>query len=139
MTTEGGKPTGTSTSLRVAQAWQDAANAQDIPRLLELSAPNIEIIGPRGSGFGHQLLMEWLARAGLTLTTQRAFARGEMVALEQSGVWRDLATGEVRGERTLASTFRVNDQQQVAAFARYDSLAEAGLAAAGLAASDERH
>ena len=62
----------TFTSLRVAHAWQDAANAQDIPRLLELSAPDIEIIGPRGSGFGHQLLKEWLARAGLTLTTQRA-------------------------------------------------------------------
>ena len=128
----------TSTSLRVAHAWQDAANAQDIPRLLELSAPDIEIIGPRGSGFGHQLLKEWLARAGLTLTTQRAFERGQMAALEQSGVWRDLATGEVTGERTLASTFRVNDQRQVAAFARYDSLAEA-LASAGLDASDERH
>jgi len=136
MTTQGGKPMDTSTSLRVAQAWQDAANAQDIPRLLELSVPDIEIIGPRGSGFGHQLLTEWLARAGLTLTTQRAFARGQMVALEQSGVWRDLATGAITGERTLASTFRVNDHQQVAAFARYDSLAEA-LAAANLSERDE--
>lgn len=137
MTAEGGRLMDTPSSLHVAQAWQDAANAQDIPRLLALSAPDIEIIGPRGSGFGHQLLKDWLARAGLTLSTQRAFARGQMVALEQSGVWRDLATGDVTGERTLASTFRVDDQQQVAAFARYDSLAEA-LAAADLTERDER-
>jgi hypothetical protein len=67
---------------------------------------------------------------------QRAFARGQMVALEQSGVWRVLATGAVTGDRALASTFCVNDREQIAAFARYDSLAEA-LAVSGLDASDE--
>ena len=126
----------TGEPVRVAQEWQDAVNAQDVERLLALSAPDIEIIGPRGSGYGHQLLKEWLARAGLSLTLRRAFARGQMVALEQLGVWRDSSTGAVTGERTLASTFRVNDQGQVAAFARYDSVAEA-LAAAGLDTSDE--
>jgi hypothetical protein len=124
------------TPLSIAQAWQAAANAQDAQRLVELSAPDIEVIGPRGSGFGHHLLREWLARAGLSLTTQRAFARGQAVALEQVGVWRDLATGAVTGEKTLASTFRANDQQQVASFGRYDNLAEA-LAAAGLNEGDE--
>jgi hypothetical protein len=127
-----------SDAVCLAQAWQAAANAQDAQRLLELSAPDIEVIGPRGSGFGHQLLRDWLARAGLSLTMRRAFARGHVVALEQSGVWRDLTSGEVTGERTLASTFRLNDRQQVAAFGRYDSLAEA-FAASGLSEDDEIH
>jgi hypothetical protein len=112
-------------AVDVALAWQDAANTQDILRLITLSAPDIEIVGPRGSGYGHQLLKEWMARAGLTLTTRRAFARGEHVTVEQTAVWRDPATGAVTGEKTLASLFRVNDQRQVSAYARYDTLAEA--------------
>lgn len=125
-----------SDSLRIVQEWQAAANAQDVARLLELSAPDIEVAGPRGSGYGHQLLREWLARAGLTLTTLRAFVRGSAVVLEQRGTWRSVDTGEVTGERTLASAFHVHDQHQVARFARFDSLKEA-LDAAGLDLSDE--
>lgn len=123
--------------LSAVQAWQAAANAQDVNRLLELSAPDIEVAGPRGSGFGQQLLRDWLARAGLTLTTLRAFVRGNTVVLEQQGVWRAVDTGEVTGDKTLASAFQVNEQHQVARFARFDSLKEA-LDAAGLDLSDER-
>ncbi len=32
----------------LVQAWQDAANSQNIDRLIELSAPTIEIVGPVG-------------------------------------------------------------------------------------------
>jgi hypothetical protein len=121
-------------ALVVALAWQNAANTQDIPRLMALSAPDIEIVGPRGSGYGHQLLKEWLARAGLTLTTRQTFARGGLVVVEQAAVWRDTATNAITGEKTLASLFRVNDQRQVSAYARYDTLPEA-FTASGL---DER-
>lgn len=123
-------------SLGAVQAWQEAANAQDVDRLLELSAPDIEVVGPRGSGLGHQVLREWMARAGLTLTTRRAFVRGSTVVLEQHGTWRSLETGEVTGDKALASAFQVNDQHQVARFARSDSLKEA-LDAVGLDLGDE--
>ena len=36
------------TPLAVVAEWQDAANTQDIPRLLEFSDPDIEVVGPRG-------------------------------------------------------------------------------------------
>jgi hypothetical protein len=120
--------------FEIAQAWQLAANNQDSERLLALSDPNIELVGPRGSGFGHQLLRDWLGRAGLTLTTLRAFARGNSIVLAQHGVWRSSETGAVTGERDLASHFDV-DGERVARFGRYDSLAEA-LAAAGLNDAD---
>ena len=121
--------------LAVVEAWNDAANRQDAERLTDLSDPNIEIIGPRGSGYGHRLLRDWLARAGLTLTTTRAFAGGNLVVLAQHGVWRSLETGEITEERDLASHYRVA-VGRVLRFARYDTLAEA-FAATGLTETDE--
>lgn len=124
--------------LALVLEWQDAANQQDSDRLAELSTPDIEVVGPRGSGHGRQLLREWLARAGLHLTTVRAFARDDrddVVVLAQRGVWRSVETGAATGERDLASRFRV-DGQQVAQFARYDSL-DLALAEAGLQEADE--
>ncbi|HJT76825.1 MAG TPA: nuclear transport factor 2 family protein, partial [Gemmataceae bacterium] len=81
--------------LAVVRAWQEAANRQDAERLVELSTPDVEVVGPRGSGHGHQLLRDWLGRAGLTLETRRAFTRGDAVVLAQHGVWRSAATGAV--------------------------------------------
>jgi len=119
----------------LVQALQDAANHQDYDRLVELSAPDIEVVGPRGSGHGYQLLREWLSRAGLHLTTLRAFARDNVVVVAQRGVWRSVETGEVTSERDLASRFR-SDGQRVVQFARYDTL-DVALDEAGLHYSDE--
>lgn len=109
--------------LEIVNAWVEAANAQDIERLLALSDPDIEVGGPRGSGRGSQLLRDWMGRAGLTLETLRSFTRGNTVVLEQRGIWRSLESGEITGERVLASLFLV-DGQRVVKFARYDSLDE---------------
>ncbi len=119
----------------LVQAWQDAANHQDYDRLVELSTPDIEVVGPRGSGHGYQLLQAWLGRAGLHLTTLRAFARDNVVVVAQRGVWRSVETGEVTSERDLASRFR-SDGQRVVQFARYDTL-DVALDEAGLHYSDE--
>ena len=123
-------------SVTMVQAWLDAANTQNVDGLIALSDPNIEIIGPRGSGYGHQLLRDWLGRAGLRLETLRVFARGDAVVVEQHGVWRSGETGDVTGERNIASRFRV-DGERIVQFARYDSLSEA-LAEAGLTFADEK-
>jgi hypothetical protein len=119
----------------IALAWQDAVNKRDIDYLLELSHPEIEVVGPRGSGYGHQLLRDWLGRAGLSLTTRRVFARGDEVVVAQHAIWRSVETGEALGEADIASRFRIRGRR-VAMFARFDSL-DAALAAAGLAAADE--
>ena len=124
-----------SHAVRTVQAWQDAANAQDIDQLLALSDENIEIVGPRGSGYGHQLLRDWMARAGLTLETQRTFAREASVVMEQHGVWRDVQTGVINGEAWIASSFRVANGR-VTRFARFDDVASA-LGDADLTEDDE--
>ena len=124
-----------SSPVATVQAWLDAANAHDIERLVALSDPNIELVGPRGSAFGHQLLRDWLARAGLHLETLRIFARDDVVVVAQHGVWRSIETGEVTGERDIASRFHVAGQH-VARFSRYDDLNDA-LAEAGLTSAVE--
>jgi len=125
-----------TSELAIVQAWQTAANDQNIDRLLELSAPDIAIVGPRGRGSGHQLLREWIARAGLVLSTQRMFQRGDTVVLAQHGTWQSSATGGLSSEANLASRFRVRDQR-VIEFERYEDLASA-LAAANLSEADEQ-
>jgi hypothetical protein len=121
--------------LVVVLAWQEAVNRQDIERLVELSDPNIEIVGPRGSGYGQQLLRDWLSRTGLSLETRRVFERGQVVVAAQHGVWRSVESGEVVGEAEVASLFRV-EGRRVVRFARYDRL-EVALAEAGLTEADE--
>lgn len=119
----------------IALAWQDAVNERDEERLLALSGPDIELVGPRGSGFGHKLLRDWLDRAGLSLQTLRVFERGGSVVLWQHGVWRSVETGEVIGESEVASRFRV-ENRRVTQLVRRDDL-DAALAEAGLGYADE--
>lgn len=95
----------------IVHAWQDAANRQDVERLIALSAPDIEIAGPRGSGVSHQILRAWLARAGVHLETRRVFSRGNSVVIAQHGVWRSAETGDVIGEQDIASRFRVDEER----------------------------
>ncbi len=121
--------------VAVVAAWVAAANAQDVGSLLALSSPEIEIVGPRGSGHGHQLLRDWLERAGLTLETRRIFARGPAVVVEQQGIWRSLDSAAVTGSKGIASAFQVTGGR-VTRFARYDELVEA-LRAAELSVLDE--
>ncbi|MBO0791902.1 MAG: hypothetical protein J2P36_13275 [Ktedonobacteraceae bacterium] len=119
----------------LVQAWLDTANQQAGDSLVALSTPDIEVAGPRGSGHGSQLLRDWLSRAGLHLTTLRAFARDSVVVVAQHAVWRSAETREVIGEQDLASRFRV-EGQLVAQFARHDNL-DVALTEAGLHYGDE--
>src|SRR5262245_997116 len=119
----------------VVNLWLDAVNQQDVEALIALSDPDIEVIGPRGSARGHQILRDWPARAGLALRTRRAFARGDAVVLAQRGVWRAPESGEIVGEADVASAFRVAGER-VVRYSRHDELTVA-LKVAGLDESDE--
>jgi ketosteroid isomerase-like protein len=123
-------------AIDLVQRWQDAANRQDIALLLALSGPNIEIVGPRGMAQGHNILAEWVRRAGAQFTIQRIFARADRVVVVQQGIWRSAQTGAVIGEAQVASSFRV-EQGRIMRVARYDTLEQA-LDDAGLTDADEQ-
>jgi hypothetical protein len=121
------------TALVIVTRWLDAANAGDATRVMELSAPRIEIMGPRGVARGREVLREWLERANVRLETRRVFGQGERVVVEQHAIWRT-ESGAVKGDAAVATRFEVRDGV-VVELERYDDLSKA-LAAAGLTDAD---
>jgi len=121
----------------IVRDWQKAANEKDADKLLELSSPDIEIVGPRGSARGREALRDWLSRAGLTLETRHTFARGNAVVAEQHGIWRSPETDEMLGEADVATSFLVDENEgRITRLSRHDTL-DGALADAGLSHEDE--
>jgi hypothetical protein len=120
----------------VALGWVQAVNTKQIDRLMALSSDTIEIVGPRGSVVGLDVLREWMERAGLTFQNKRIFVENNAVVIEQHGIWRSSETGDVVGEAGVTSLFKVQDGR-VSYYQRFDALHEA-LAAAGMDESHER-
>lgn len=104
--------------------WLAAVNASDPDAALAGTSPDVTIIGPRGTGRGHEVLRAWLTHAGATFETRSVYANGGSVVVAQHGVWRDAATGDMVGEAEVATRFRVVDGR-VAEIQRYDDLAPA--------------
>jgi ketosteroid isomerase-like protein len=119
-----------SDTADTVHAWLAALNAADAEALLALSAPDIALIGPRGTATGHDALRTWLQHAGATFTTLATYARGDAVVVAQRGVWRGPQTGGAESAVEVATRFRVDDGL-VAELQRYDEL-DAALEAAGL-------
>lgn len=95
-------------AVDLIQRWQDAANRQDVRLLLELSDSNIAIVGSRGISSGHQILSDWVQRAGVRFATLCTFARDDRVVVDQHGEWRSLETGVVTGEADVAASFYIH-------------------------------
>ncbi len=115
--------------LDVVTAWLEACNAAQVERAVALSAPEVELVGPRGSHRGSEVLRGWLARAGARFETRRVVTDGEQVIVEQHGVWHT-AEGHVQGEADVATRFVVR-HGRVQLIERHDTLA-AALSAAGI-------
>jgi ketosteroid isomerase-like protein len=125
-----------ASELRVVEAWHEALNGGEIDRLVELSHPEVEVGGPRGTGRGAQLLREWVDRANIRLDPRRIFHSADTVVVEQWAKWRSTDTGRVIGSQTVASVFVVRDGR-VMRVVRYPDLVEA-LGATDLDESHEK-
>jgi len=121
------------TPADTVHAWLAALNAADARALLALSAPDIALIGPRGTATGHDALRTWLQRAGATFTTLATYARGDAVVVAQRGVWRGPDGAESAVE--VATRLRVIGGL-VAELQRYEGV-DAALEAAGLTQVDQ--
>ncbi|MGH3906692.1 MAG: nuclear transport factor 2 family protein [Pseudonocardiaceae bacterium] len=122
-------------SLAVVEEWLDAVNRGDGQRAEDLSTEDVEIVGPRGSVRGRQVLSEWMTRAGFSAEALRWFCGADGgVVVEQNARWTG-ETGAERGRAVVASQFIV-EGARVARYARHDDLRHA-LSAAGLDCGDE--
>jgi ketosteroid isomerase-like protein len=125
----------TAPEVRIVKDWHEALNSGDPDRLVELSHPDVEVGGPRGSGHGTRLLREWVDLANIRLEPRRFFHRAETVVVEEEAEWRSAETGGVTGSQTVGSVFVVRDGR-VARVMRYEDLAGA-LQAANIDGSHE--
>lgn len=122
-------------ALAVVESWQLAVNEHDLEQLVALTAHDVEIVGPRGGGRGHEVLRQWLSRAGFTAVPLRWFCGADgVVVVEQVGRWfQPQSMGA--SERIIASKFVVR-AGRVTRFERFDDLEDA-LASAALSDDDE--
>ena len=117
-----------SPEIETVAAWHEALNSGDVKSLLDLSHPDVEMGGPRGTVRGAQTLREWVDRANIRLEPERVFHEKDTVVAQQRAEW------QAGGQQTVASIFVVRDGL-VTSVVRYPGLAEA-LRAANL---DERN
>ena len=123
--------------LGVVEAWLDAVDRADAAAATALCAPDVEVVGPRGSVRGREVLGPWMARAGFSARPLRWFCGADgAVVVEQDGTWVDPATSAARGRAVVAARFLVTDGV-ISRFQRHDDGLPAALAAAGLRESDE--
>jgi hypothetical protein len=125
---------GTAEAIRLVEQWVEAVNAADIPGAVALSDADVELVGPRGASRGQKQLRDWVERAGLRMTTRRAFAREQRVVLLQDAEWRD-PKGTPIAASVIASSFVVAGGR-VVSVRRYDQL-DAALRDARLDDRDE--
>ncbi|HEX2323756.1 MAG TPA: nuclear transport factor 2 family protein [Chloroflexota bacterium] len=115
--------------------FHQALNGGDVERLVGLAREDVELVGPRGTARGVELLREWVGRAGITLTPRRTFARGQTVVVEEDASWRDPHTGEAQEAQVVATAFDLREGR-IARISRLPDLKSA-LRAAGMEARDE--
>jgi ketosteroid isomerase-like protein len=111
-----------SPEIETVTAWHEALNSGDVKSLLDLSHPDVEMGGPRGTVRGAQTLREWVDRANIRLEPERVFHEKDTVVAQQRAEW------QAGGQRNVASIFVVRDGL-VTSVVRYPGLAEALRAA----------
>ncbi|KGA96347.1 hypothetical protein AJ85_12270 [Alkalihalobacillus alcalophilus ATCC 27647 = CGMCC 1.3604] len=114
----------TKATIEAAEQWMDMSNKQNLKGLSEVTAKEIEIIGPKGKGlFSHEELGEWMKRANLQLATKNRFVKGSTIVLEQHGTWLE-SDRSIKGEAIVYTVMRVKERL-VQSLARFDNKEQA--------------
>ncbi len=124
-----------SPQIEVVKAWHDAVNAGNADRIATLVHEDVEVGGPRGSGYGTAILQDWVERAGIQLEPGRYFQRGDEGVVKQRAGWRLPETDEASVPAEVASCFLVR-VSRVRSIKRYPDLG-AALEAAGMDEANE--
>lgn len=121
--------------LAIIEAWHVAVHSGDRVQAGELCTGDVEVGGPRGSGHGRDIVVDWVGHAGIQLTPVRWYCGTAGAAVEQDACWADSATGALSAPMRLATAFAV-EAGRISRILRHAELARA-LAALGLDLADE--
>lgn len=111
-------------TIETAEAWVSLANQKDLEGLAQVTADELELIGPKGQGvINHLELGEWLERANLKLSTINQYAKDHFIVLQQNGTWFN-NDNSVKGQAIVFTVIKVVNRK-VVFLARYDNKEEA--------------
>lgn len=105
--------------IKIAEQWTRKVNERDIKGVLEVSDPHIELIGPRGSAEGHDILRQWVEESGIKMETLDYYAKGNEVICVQRATW------ENQNGHVMIYTFMDIRNKKVHRLGRYDTLDDA--------------
>jgi ketosteroid isomerase-like protein len=118
-TSESAPTTPDTDAIAIVRAWHDALAAGDADRLVSLVHDDVEIVGPRGTAHGAEVVRDWVAHAGITLEPRRWFARDNAVVVEQIARWRLPDSSDYGPPQRITTSFVVRDGriERIARFA----------------------
>jgi hypothetical protein len=116
-------------------SWHQAVNDGAADLAGAFCTSDVEVGGPRGSGYGRELLVDWVRHAGIRMRPVRWFCGPAGAVVEQDARWVDPATGELGAPVRLATAFGVTDGRISRVLRHPDT--PAALAALGLGPADE--
>jgi len=120
----------------VVRRYVDALNRRDLPAMLELLDPDVELITRRGPKRGHDDVRAWLGEPYAELDVERIVDRvqvaGHTVVGRIRHRWRE--TGEIGDETAIAVLAQV-ENDRIVRVQTFDDEA-AALTAAGLPVED---
>ena len=76
-------------------SWHRAVNDGAADLAGAFCTSDVEVGGPRGSGYGRELLVDWVRHAGIRMRPVRWFCGPAGAVVEQDARWVDPATGEL--------------------------------------------
>jgi ketosteroid isomerase-like protein len=126
------------TAAEVVRGYVDALNRRDLPAMLELLDPDVELITRRGPRRGHDSVRKWLGDPYAELDVERVIDRIHVVGptVVASGrirhLWRE--SGQIADETSIAVLARV-ENDRIVRVQVFDDEASA-FAAGGLPAED---
>lgn len=104
----------------VLARWHAAVNAGDVDGAAALCTEDVAVRGPRGTGYGRQLVRDWLTRSGIRLEPQEPFRDSDgRFVVRETAQW----TTAVSDPKDTYCVFTVRSGL-VASIARYDDRAE---------------
>ncbi|WP_077326407.1 hypothetical protein [Virgibacillus siamensis] len=111
-------------TIETAETWIDLSNQKNLEELSNITSPDLELIGPKGTGvITHQDLGEWIERANLQLATIERYAKDHYTVFVQHGTWLN-DDNTIKGQDIVFTVFKVVDQH-VNFLARYDNKEDA--------------
>ena len=105
-----------SVSKQIVEKWHEALNQGNVEEMAALVHPDVEIVGPRGSTQGVQMMREWFVRANVRLVPVAYFANGQTshghtLVVQENGEWIDPATGDMQSSLPVVTIFCITDQR----------------------------